>query len=56
MATGLGLLRLSPCDFWAMTPVEFERAASVLFPRRPEGPDRNRLADLMAAFPDTSER
>jgi uncharacterized phage protein (TIGR02216 family) len=54
MAVGLGLLRLSPGAFWAMTPVEFERAASVL--RQPAGrpPARAELAALMRAFPDPS--
>jgi uncharacterized phage protein (TIGR02216 family) len=52
MAVGFGLLRLSPKDFWAMTPREFERAMS--FHRRvvETGPGRDDLASLMAAFPD----
>lgn len=51
MAAGFGLLRLSPQAFWAMTPRELERAASVLFPRAP-APRREQLHDLMRAFPD----
>lgn len=52
MAIGFGLLRLSPKAFWAMTPVEFERAMSVT--RRGQGtpPGRADLAALMRAFPD----
>lgn len=55
MAVGFGLLRLSPKDFWAMTPREFERAMS--FHRRAveAGPGRGDLAAMMAAFPDTDE-
>ena len=30
MAAAFGLLRLSPRDFWSMTPREMERAMSVL--------------------------
>ena len=52
MAAGFGLLRLSPQAFWAMTPRELERAASVLFPRRAGAPDRSGLAALMREFPD----
>ncbi len=53
MATGLGLLRLSPRDFWAMTPIEFERAARPFSARRQAAPRRADLAELMRAFPDT---
>ena len=52
MALGLGLLRLSPENFWAMTPIEFERAARVLLPGRVTAPDRAELATLMRMFPD----
>ena len=52
MAVGLGLLRLQPEAFWAMTPREFERAASALFPARASPPGRRDLAALMRAFPD----
>jgi uncharacterized phage protein (TIGR02216 family) len=54
MRLGLGLLRLPPEAFWSMTPGEFRRAlegAGVLQPGG-RGMDRNRLAALMAAFPD----
>lgn len=52
MATGLGLLRLSPKDFWAMTPIEFERAARPFSQPRQDAPARAELAELMRAFPD----
>ena len=52
MAFGLGWLRLSPKDFWAMTPRELERAASVLDARRMAAPDRSTLEGLMRAWPD----
>jgi uncharacterized phage protein (TIGR02216 family) len=51
MHVGLGLLRLSPNDFWAMTPRELlaatglGRAAGVTL-------KRGDLAGLMARFPD----
>jgi uncharacterized phage protein (TIGR02216 family) len=52
MAVGLGLLRLSPADFWAMTPREFERAWSVLRPQRGIAPTRGEFEALMNLFPD----
>jgi uncharacterized phage protein (TIGR02216 family) len=52
MRVGLGLLRLSPSAFWAMTPIEFERALGVLGPRSAGLPGRGDLAALMRAFPD----
>lgn len=52
MAAGFGLLRLSPKDFWAMTPRELERAVSVLTPPRGR-PGRADLVALMHAFPDS---
>lgn len=55
MAVGLGLLRLSPATFWAMTPREFERAMSVLARQRQTPPDRSDLTALMRAFPDNLE-
>lgn len=56
MAAGFGLLRLSPKDFWSMTPHEMERAMSVLGGGRTGGPARGDLADLMRRFPDHPER
>jgi len=55
MSVGLGLLRLSPKAFWAMTPIEFERAARP-FSRRHTAPDRTDLANLMRVFPDYPSR
>jgi uncharacterized phage protein (TIGR02216 family) len=52
MRVGLGLLRLSPGAFWAMTPIEFERAIAALIPRQETAPGRGDLAALMRAFPD----
>ncbi|MCO5083441.1 MAG: phage tail assembly chaperone [Rhizobiaceae bacterium] len=55
MAIGLGVLRLSPSAFWAMTPREFERAVNFTMPKRGEAPGRAVLSRLMAAFPDRME-
>jgi uncharacterized phage protein (TIGR02216 family) len=55
MATGFGLLRLSPQAFWAMTPREFERAMSVLGTTRTGAPGKAQLAELMKRFPDQTE-
>lgn len=53
MAIGFGLLRLSSKTFWAMTPREFERAASPYMARPISRPDRRGLATLMNQFPDS---
>lgn len=52
MAMGFGLLRLSPKNFWAMTPREFERAMSILARGTDEAPRRTDLVALMRVFPD----
>ncbi len=55
MRLGLGVLRLPPDDFWAMTPVEFRRAlegAGVLPTDCSMPMDGQRLTQLMAAYPD----
>lgn len=52
MAAAFGLLRLSPADFWSMTPRELERALSVLQGRSGDAPGRAGLAALMQQFPD----
>lgn len=52
MAMGLGLLRLSPDAFWAMTPIEFERATSVRRRAVSMPLARADLAGLMGKFPD----
>lgn len=53
MGAGLGLLRLSPRAFWAMTPREL---AAALAPLSAAGgarpPQRADLAALMRRFPD----
>lgn len=56
MAAGLGLLRLEPKAFWAMTPRELEAALRGLF-GAPSGNGplmRGDLAELMGRFPDKS--
>lgn len=54
MALGFGRLRLSPRDFWAMTPRELALALNA--GRGPTGaaqpPRRDDLAALMRIFPD----
>jgi uncharacterized phage protein (TIGR02216 family) len=54
MTAGLGLLRLPPAVFWAMTPRELAAALRALSPAGlsalPLG--RTELVDLMGRFPD----
>jgi uncharacterized phage protein (TIGR02216 family) len=54
MAAGLGLLRLSPRDFWSMTPRELNAALrGLLGPSATDAPlPRAALAQLMSRFPD----
>ncbi|MHA1523451.1 MAG: rcc01693 family protein [Alphaproteobacteria bacterium] len=54
MMVGLGVLRMSPQNFWAMTLRELEAAAGGLF-GQPVSTTLARadLANLMARFPDT---
>lgn len=52
MAAAFGLLRLSPKDFWSMTPREMERAMSVLGTGRVGAPGRGEMAEMMRLFPD----
>jgi uncharacterized phage protein (TIGR02216 family) len=47
---GLGLLRLAPAAFWALTPLELSTLAGGV--RRADGPDRSRLIELMNQWPD----
>jgi uncharacterized phage protein (TIGR02216 family) len=49
---GLGLLRLSPRDFWAMTPVEFAAAVGLSRGACALPPTRADLSRLMREFPD----
>lgn len=54
MAFGLGVLRLSSREFWAMTLPELSAAARGALGLEPGGApfDRDVLAGLMARFPD----
>jgi uncharacterized phage protein (TIGR02216 family) len=54
MAVGLGLLRLSPREFWAMSLPELQAASEALFGPSPAAPpmSREKLEELMRAFPD----
>lgn len=56
MTAGFGLLRLSPRDFWSMTPREMERAMSALGGARTLAPGRGELEQLMMRFPDLTEQ
>ena len=52
MAFGLGVLRLPPREFWAMTPIEIERAMNRIVRSHGIAPTRDVLGRLMTAFPD----
>jgi uncharacterized phage protein (TIGR02216 family) len=52
MGFGLGVLRLSPRDFWTMTPRELASAWSALVGERAGPLGRQELEALMAQFPD----
>lgn len=54
IATGLGLLRLSPRDFWAMTPREIGHLLLALRGDQVAPPSRASLDTLMAQYPDRS--
>jgi uncharacterized phage protein (TIGR02216 family) len=49
---GLGVLRLSPAQFWAMTPRELALAIRAMRGTVAEPIDRTALDDLMKQFPD----
>ena len=57
MAAGLGLLRLPPQQFWAMTPRELAAALDAVLGRTgtPQPPTRRELIALMQRFPDSAE-
>lgn len=59
MRLGLGVLRLPPEAFWAMTPVEFQRALEGAGVIAPGGGSawmgRDALERLMARFPDADK-
>ncbi|WP_323014411.1 rcc01693 family protein [Devosia sp.] len=52
MRFGLGVLRLPPRDFWAMTPRELASAWSALVGERAGPMGRRELDELMERFPD----
>lgn len=53
MAAGLGVLRLPPASFWAMTPTELAAAlGSIIHPAGLGPPSRYELSRLMQRFPD----
>lgn len=52
MAAGLGMLRLAPSHFWAMTPRELAAAIEGVSGPRPPALNQNDLAGLMKRFPD----
>ncbi|WP_414834237.1 phage tail assembly chaperone [Afifella sp. YEN Y35] len=52
MAFGLAVLRLSPRDFWAMTPREFSACRTALCGAGKTPLTAGELARLMARFPD----
>ena len=52
MSAALGLLRLSPREFWAMTPRELSFALAPFAARAPAPLERGGLDALMRRFPD----
>lgn len=52
MRFGLGVLRMTPRDFWAMTPREFLAAAEPLLGEAAAPMTRADLEALRARFPD----
>ena len=52
MRFGLGVLRLAPRDFWAMTPRELAMAHEALAGTQGGALGRGTLDGLMARFPD----
>jgi uncharacterized phage protein (TIGR02216 family) len=52
MRFGLGVLRLPPAAFWAMTPRELGAAWSAVAGERARPLDRPGLEQLMERFPD----
>lgn len=52
MGFGLGVLRRSPAEFWAMTPRELAAAMRALGVGRAGPPGRAALDELMERFPD----
>lgn len=55
MAFGLGVLRLPPVAFWAMTPRELAAAMGAMTARPAGAPSRAELDALIASHPDPTE-
>jgi uncharacterized phage protein (TIGR02216 family) len=55
MAFGLGVLRLSPDAFWAMSPRELAAAAEGVRGPAPQGCEGFDLDALLRAFPDDKD-
>ncbi|WP_349364051.1 MAG: rcc01693 family protein [Roseitalea porphyridii] len=55
MRFGLGVLRLAPADFWAMTPRELAAAMGALGGSSQPPPDRYVLDRLLNEFPDRQD-
>ena len=55
MAFGLGMLRLSSAEFWALTPRELAAAAEGHFGKTTEPLDRTALTDLIRRYPDNQD-
>jgi uncharacterized phage protein (TIGR02216 family) len=52
LAFGLGVLRLSPRDFWTTTPRELNAASEGVYGRASPPPRLADFAEIMAAHPD----
>ncbi len=52
---GLGVLRLSSREFWAMTPRELAHAIAAVRGRSPAPLARGELDELMRRFPDGAQ-
>jgi uncharacterized phage protein (TIGR02216 family) len=55
LAVGLGVLRLSPEQFWKMTPRELAAALHGLYGEASAPLDRKRFDTLAARYPDRRE-
>ncbi len=52
MRIGIGVMGLSPAEFWKLTPSELDMAARILIGEAATPPARRDLDDLMRLFPD----
>lgn len=52
MRLGFGVLHLSSCEFWGLTPRELAAAFEGVAGRRTSAPDRDALQRMMERFPD----